>query len=249
MRKNIVAGNWKMNKSLSEAKELVAQISNLKYDSNVELILFPPSLYVSEIANKLVDSTIEVGTQNCSEHDNGAFTGELSVEMIKSTNASYVIIGHSERRTYFNETNQLLAQKINKVLSENLTPIYCCGEQLNERESGSHFDVIKAQISEGLFHLNESKIINCIIAYEPVWAIGTGVTASSDQAQEMHAFIRKLLAEKYGEEIANSISILYGGSCKPSNSKELFSQSDIDGGLIGGASLNAADFIAIANSF
>lgn len=249
MRKKIVAGNWKMNKSFSEALLLVDQIKELEYNSETELILFPPSLYVAEVANVSKETNIKIGVQNCSENDNGAYTGEVSAEMVKSLELDYVIVGHSERRTYFKETNALLAEKVVQVLSNKLSPIYCCGEQLAEREDKVHFKTIQQQIEDGLFHLSSEQIVNVVVAYEPVWAIGTGVTASSNQAQEMHAFIRSLFVQKYGAELANAVTILYGGSCKPDNAKELFSQADIDGGLIGGASLKAADFIAIANSF
>lgn len=249
MRKKIVAGNWKMNKSASEAAILANELTQLEYNKEVTLLVIPPALFIENAIDSFQDSEIKVGAQNCSEHDAGAYTGEISAKMIASIGANYVIVGHSERRAYFGETNQVLSEKVNQLLATNLTPIYCCGEVLSERESDTHFDVIKTQIAEGLFHLSAKEIRNCVIAYEPVWAIGTGVTASSDQAQEMHAFIRSLLKEQYNSEIAESISILYGGSCKPSNAEELFANADVDGGLIGGASLVAEDFVAIANSF
>ncbi|PCJ24595.1 MAG: triose-phosphate isomerase [Flavobacteriales bacterium] len=249
MRIKIVAGNWKMNKSHSEAIELVQKIMASDYDNSVQLIVFPPSIYASEIAKITSSSATALGIQNCSEYDSGAYTGQLSASMIRSMNVKYVLVGHSEIREYFNEQNKTLASKINQLITNDLTPIYCCGEVLQEREKGNHFNLVKSQIEEGLFHLDENQIAKCVIAYEPVWAIGTGVTASSSQAQEMHHFIRSLLAEKYSENVAGSISILYGGSCNPENSQELFANPDIDGGLIGGASLNAVDFIAIANSF
>ena len=249
MRKNIVAGNWKMNNSYSEAVELTTEILKLDYNDNVELIIIPPAIYVAEVVKLTSSSRIGVGVQNSSQFVSGAYTGEISTAMIKSLNAEYALVGHSERREYFNEQNRDLALKVNQLLTDDLTPIYCCGEVLEEREKENHFNVIKNQIEEGLFHLSETQIQSCVIAYEPVWAIGTGVTASSDQAQEMHHFIRSLLTEKYGASISASISILYGGSCKPGNAKELFANPDVDGGLIGGASLSATDFIAIANSF
>jgi triosephosphate isomerase len=249
MRKKIVAGNWKMNKTASEAAILADNLTGLDYAEDVTLLVIPPALFIENTIDIFSDSDIEVGAQNCSNHENGAYTGEISANMIASIGAQYVIIGHSERRAYFGENNQLLAQKIKQVLAQKITPIYCCGEVLEERETNNHFKVIKKQISEGIFHLSENEILNCVIAYEPVWAIGTGVTASSDQAQEMHAFIRGLLKEKYNEQVASSISILYGGSCNPKNAEELFANQDVDGGLIGGASLVAEDFIAIANSF
>lgn len=249
MRNKIVAGNWKMNMEYAQAKSLVEGVLNAEYDKNVQVLLFPPAIYASELAVMLSSSPIGVGVQNVSEHDNGAYTGELSATMLKSIHVSHVLVGHSERRTYFSEDNNTLALKVNQLLSNQLTPIYCCGEQLSDRDSDNHFDVVAEQIEEGLFHLSEQGILSCIIAYEPVWAIGTGRTASADQAQEMHAHIRNLLTIKYGEDLAQRISILYGGSCKPSNAKELFANEDVDGGLIGGASLNAEDFVAIVNSF
>lgn len=249
MRKKIVAGNWKMNKVHADAINLATEVIGSSYDGSVNLIVIPPAVFVSEITKIAASSKVAVGVQNTSQFEAGAYTGELSTAMIKSVGAQYALVGHSERRAYFNERNEVLAAKVKQVLKDELTPIYCCGEMLEEREKGNHFNLVKTQIKEGLFHLDSSQILNCVIAYEPVWAIGTGVTASSDQAQEMHAFIRELLTDKYGADTAQSISILYGGSCKPSNAKELFLNKDVDGGLIGGASLNTSDFIAIANSF
>jgi triosephosphate isomerase len=249
MKKKIVAGNWKMNKTFNHAKELAQQLVNSSYDTEVNMILFPPALYVSELVDITSESSIGIGLQNVSEHEKGAFTGEISAEMIASVGAQYCIVGHSERREYFGEQNQVLSKKINQLLLNKITPIYCCGEILVEREKGNHFNLVKSQIKEGLFHLSSEEILSCIVAYEPVWAIGTGVTATSDQAQEMHSFIRGVIAEKYGLEVASKISILYGGSCNPENAKELFACNDVDGGLIGGASLVAEKFISIANSF
>jgi len=249
MRKKIVAGNWKMNKSFSEAKELVNDLVSSAYDENVQMIVIPPALYTSEMVNATKSSNIKVGVQNTSDKEKGAFTGELAANMVNSVGAEYGLVGHSERREYFNEQNNVLAEKVNQLLANNVSPIYCCGEVLEERENNNHFNLVKSQIVEGLFHLSESEMLSCVIAYEPVWAIGTGVTATSEQAQEMHAYIRKVVGEKYGEEVAQKITILYGGSCKPSNAKELFACEDVDGGLIGGASLVAEDFVAIANSF
>lgn len=248
MRNKIVAGNWKMNKIHSEAIGLVNEIVGSAYHEYVQLIVIPPAFYVSEIAKITGSSSVGVGVQNSSEHESGAYTGELSATMIKSVGAQYVLVGHSERRECFNEQNTDLAIKVDQLLNNDLTPIYCCGEVLEERERENHFNLVKSQIYEGLFHLNENEILKVVLAYEPVWAIGTGVTASSDQAQEMHHYIRNLLVDKYGIDVANSISIIYGGSCNPGNAKELFSNPDVDGGLIGGASLNSVDFIAIANS-
>lgn len=237
-----------MNKTLSEAIQLVNGINALDYDQQVQLILVPPFPYLDKVVG-LVNSGVEVGAQNCSAYDKGAYTGEVAASMVRSVGAKYVIIGHSERRTYFKETNKELSLKTDQALLNGLIPIYCCGELLEQRNENEHFNVIEQQVSEGLFHLSREQILNCVIAYEPVWAIGTGVTATPDQAQEIHAYIRELLTRKYGQETAESISILYGGSCNPKNARELFALPDVDGGLIGGASLVAEDFIAIANSF
>jgi triosephosphate isomerase len=195
------------------------------------------------------DSVFKVGAQNMSQHESGAYTGEISGAMLSSMDVDYCIIGHSERRKYFGETNDVLAAKVNQALKHRVLPIYCCGEVLAEREAGNHFDVVKEQIEQGLFHLDADQFDDVIIAYEPVWAIGTGVNASPEQAQEMHAFIRNLVATKYGETLAQDTTILYGGSCNSGNARELFAQKDVDGGLIGGASLKAEEFIVIANSF
>ena len=251
MRKNIVVGNWKMNLKREESLELVsAVLSKVPEDKNTEVVFAPSFLYLYKIAKLCSDfESVKVSAQNCSKEGKGAFTGEISSEMIESSNGDYVIIGHSERREFFKETNADLVQKINMALANNLKVIFCCGEILEQREKGVHFDWIKQQLLEGIFHLDSTDFENIIIAYEPIWAIGTGETATSAQAQEMHDFIRTILNEKYGSEIAENISILYGGSCNSSNAKELFSQKDIDGGLIGGASLKADDFLAIINSF
>ncbi|KJS06270.1 MAG: triosephosphate isomerase [Flavobacteriales bacterium BRH_c54] len=250
MRKKIVAGNWKMNLQLDEAKQLLQDIQLVEKDvSDVTLIINPPALYIPLFKEQLGNSAIALGAQNCSEHESGAYTGEIAAQMIKSCGANYVIVGHSERRTYYYETNAIIAEKINRALAADLSPIFCCGELLSEREENNHFNVVEQQLKEGLFHLNENEIKNVVIAYEPVWAIGTGVTATAEQAQEMHAFIRKVLKEFYNEAVAQNCSILYGGSCNASNAKELFANPDIDGGLIGGASLKAADFLVIAQSF
>ena len=249
MRKKIVAGKWKMNKTLETGIQLTSEIINLyntEIKSATQVILAPPFIHLHAVA-QLVNGipSFSVAAQNCSNHSSGAFTGEISAEMVKSTGAKYVIIGHSERRMFFAEHNDWLARKADMILEQGLTPIYCCGETLEERNSGKLFDIIGQQIREGLFHLDATKIQKVVIAYEPVWAIGTGVTASTEQAQQMHEFIRNMLIEKYGIEIANEISILYGGSVKPDNAAELFSQPDIDGGLIGGASLQARSFVDI----
>ena len=249
MRKKIVAGNWKMNKNLSEGTDLANELSEILTSSStdVEVILGVPFTHLDKVAS--ISDKFSVSAQNCSAQESGAYTGEISTKMILSTGAKYVILGHSERRTYHQENNADLAKKVDLCLSDNLKVIYCCGELLSERESGNHFEVLKSQIEEALFHLSAEQISRVVIAYEPVWAIGTGVTASSEQAQEMHAYIRSIFTDKYGVDVAQALSILYGGSCKPSNAQEIFSKEDVDGGLIGGASLNANDFTQIINAF
>ncbi len=252
MRKNIVSGNWKMNKSFTEADDLLFAIKEELSKNplkNAEVIICPPAIYLELATDVAQEAAVSIGCQNVSKFDNGAYTGEISADMLASMEVDYCIVGHSERRKYFGENNQDLAVKVNKLLDENISPIYCCGEVLEEREANKQFEVVEAQVSEGLFHLNAAEVENVVVAYEPVWAIGTGKTATSEQAQEMHAFIRSILAKKYGEAAANNITILYGGSCNAGNAKELFANPDVDGGLIGGASLKAVDFIQIANSF
>ncbi len=254
MRQKIIAGNWKMNKTAKEADELVSEILQLLLKKPVEnqlVILCPPftNLHLVSSAISHQSSVIRLGGQNCHWEEKGAFTGEISAAMLKSCGADYVIIGHSERRQYFKESNEMLAQKTNLALKNELIPIFCCGETLTDRKSNHHFEIVKKQINEGLFSLSENDFGRLIIAYEPVWAIGTGETATPQQAQEMHAFIRNILKEKYGNDVAEKISILYGGSCNATNAKNLFSQPDIDGGLIGGASLKAEDFVEIIHSF
>ena len=251
MSRKLVAGNWKMNLSVSEGVTLAKEIKDQLLDNPVKdlkVILSVPFSHLTEVSNAL-DGEVAVSAQDCSANESGAFTGEVSAMMVASTGAEYVILGHSERREFHGEENSLLAQKVNIALEQGLKVIYCCGEVLLEREKKQQFEVVGDQILEGLFHLSKEQMKEVVIAYEPVWAIGTGVTASSEQAQEMHAFIRRLLLKQYGQITAESTSILYGGSCKPANAKELFSQEDVDGGLIGGASLNANDFIKIINSF
>ena len=249
MRKKIVAGNWKMNKNLNEgiilAKELLEKLMSSSID--VEVILAVPFTHLEKITS--ISEKYSVSAQNCSAQESGAYTGEISTKMIQSTGAKYVILGHSERRIFHKENNSDLSKKVDLCLMDDLIVIYCCGETLSDRESGNHFKVVKSQIVDALFHLSENQISKLVIAYEPVWAIGTGVTASSNQAQEMHAFIRSIFTEKYGLNIAKGLSILYGGSCKPSNAKDIFSKEDVDGGLIGGACLNANDFYQIINAF
>lgn len=249
MRKKIVAGNWKMNTDLNQAIDLVQQIRLSHYNKNALIIIIPPFPFLYSIVEATNNSVIQVGAQNCSASKNGAYTGEVSAEMLASVGVKYVVVGHSERRTYFKETNPELAEKIKECLSNKLIPIYCCGELLEDRKNENHFEVVKMQLSEGLFHLSSHQMQTVVIAYEPVWAIGTGVTASPEQAQEMHQYIRQFIAKKFGDNIANSTPILYGGSCNAANAKELFALPDVDGGLIGGASLKAVDFVSISNSF
>jgi triosephosphate isomerase len=251
MRKKIVAGNWKMNKTLEEAKILTAELMGMVADevkSNTEVIICTPFPYLISVKNQLGNSNIKVGAQNCSEHDSGAYTGEVSAAMIKSIDVPYVIVGHSERRQYFGETNKMLALKVDKALANSLTPIFCCGEPLEIREKGEHETLVKQQVEESLFHLSTDVLQKVVIAYEPVWAIGTGKTATSQQAQDMHLVIRKHLASKYGQLVADSISILYGGSVKADNAKELFACADVDGGLVGGASLKSREFVEIVKA-
>ena len=254
MRKKIVAGNWKMNKNREEAASLVKKLIHLLSDQyNVkcdQVILAPPFPFLSDVCDLTKNKAkIKIAAQNCHSEEKGAFTGEVSATMIKSVGAEYVIIGHSERRAYFAESNDFLAKKVNAVLKCGLFPIFCCGETLPEREKGNHFNVVKQQLQESVFGLSELDFQNVIVAYEPVWAIGTGVTATADQAQEMHAAIRNYIAERYNPALAENITILYGGSCNAKNAKELFANTDVDGGLIGGASLIEADFAAIVNAF
>ena len=253
MRKNIVAGNWKMNKTFDEADELVSQIIELletkELGENTRMILCPPFPYLEMCTDYSNESYFSVGAQNVNDNEKGAYTGEVSAPMLASMEVEYCIVGHSERRAYYGETDAIVARKVDQLLKNDIRPIVCCGEVLEEREAGKQFDVVKRQITDGLFHLDAEAFGQVVIAYEPVWAIGTGKTATPEQAQEIHAFIRGLIAEKYGKEVADNTSILYGGSCKPSNAKELFANPDVDGGLIGGASLQAEDFVNIALAF
>lgn len=250
MRKKIVAGNWKMNTDICEGKELVKGIIEMSVNlpSGVKLIVAPPFTHLCSVGKLLEGTPIALGAQNCADHSKGAYTGEVSASMLKSVHCSYVILGHSERREYYGETSAKLVEKIKLALEEGIAPIFCIGERLEEREAGNHFEVVRKQIEEVLYVLTPEQMANIVIAYEPVWAIGTGKTASSEQAQEIHEYVRKVVAAKFGK-LAEEISILYGGSCKPSNAKELFACKDIDGGLIGGAALKAEDFIGIALSF
>jgi triosephosphate isomerase (TIM) len=251
MRKNIVVGNWKMNLNRAEGIALVNEIlSKLPVDNITEIVFAPSFIHLYEVSGMIAHTkNISLASQDCSASEKGAFTGEVSASMITSCNARYVILGHSERRANFNESNQILKRKIKQAFVSNLSVIFCCGETLEQRESGVHFDWIKSQLTESVFHLSADNFSNILVAYEPIWAIGTGVTASSEQAQEIHSFIRELIAQQYGSDIARNTSILYGGSCNPDNARELFSQRDIDGGLIGGASLDSTSFSSITQSF
>jgi triosephosphate isomerase len=251
MRKQIAAANWKMNLTLTEGEALLDAISAKPHSlaPNQEAIFAVPFPYISMAQAKLgAKNNVFVAAQNCSNKLSGAFTGEVSVTMLQSMCVKYVVIGHSERREYFNESNELLAQKVDICLENKTTPIFCCGEPLEIRESATQNVYVSKQLTESLFHLSEEAIAHVVIAYEPIWAIGTGKTASSEQAQEMHAYIRSHIASKYGQSIADSISILYGGSVKSANAVEIFSQPDVDGGLVGGASLIADEFVAIINA-
>ncbi|MCG8475586.1 MAG: triose-phosphate isomerase [Cytophagales bacterium] len=252
MRKKIVAGNWKMNNTLEEGKKLTSEVINIVADEltdDVQVILGTPAIHLDSVGKLLKDAPkVALSAQNCSEHAAGAYTGEISAKMLTSVGAEYVILGHSERREYFNESNEQLAKKVDIALENGLTPIFCCGEALEIREAGTQNEYVCQQLTESLFHLSEEDFKKIVIAYEPIWAIGTGKTASAAQAQEMHAAIRAHLTSKYGAA-AEETSILYGGSCKPSNANEIFAGKDVDGGLIGGASLAARDFVEIAKSF
>lgn len=252
MRKKIVAGNWKMNKTFEEAGILTAELMGMVEDEvkgNVRVVLCAPFPYLISIKNQLgKNSRIEVGAQNCSEHEAGAFTGEVSAAMLRSIGIPYVILGHSERRQYFKEDGELLAKKVDIALKYGLTPIFCCGEPLEVREKNQHEKLVKQQVEEALFHLDADAIAKVVIAYEPVWAIGTGKTASAQQAQDMHAVIRQHLASKYDPSVADNISILYGGSVNAGNASELFGCPDVDGGLVGGASLKSREFAEIVKA-
>ena len=251
MRKKIVAGNWKMNTTVPEGIELAKQVvaRAAETPANVGLIVAAPFTHLASVAEAIKGSKVELAAQNCADHTSGAYTGEVSVAMLKSVGCNWTILGHSERRQYYGETDEKLVVKTQLALAEGLGVILCVGENLDEREAGKHFDVVKTQTENVLFHFTAEDMKNIVIAYEPVWAIGTGKTATAEQAQEIHACIRKVLAGKFGAKVADDTTILYGGSCKPSNAKELFAQPDIDGGLIGGAALKSDDFIGIAKSF
>jgi triosephosphate isomerase len=253
MRKKIVAGNWKMNLEYNEGLTLFSEVINMVKDEitgSQQAVVCSPFIHLHSLAQLAKGyAKVSVGAQNAHQAESGAYTGEISAKMINSVGAEYVILGHSERRQYFGEDNALLAKKTDTALANGLKPIFCIGETLDERNAEKHFDIIKSQLAEGTFHLEEASFSKLVIAYEPVWAIGTGVTASSAQAQEIHAFIRAEIAVKYGQAVADSTTILYGGSCNPKNAADLFAQADIDGGLIGGASLKSRDFVDIVKVF
>lgn len=250
MRKNIVAGNWKMNKTLQEGIALATDLKNILTETpNCDVIIGTPYIHLASVSEVVKGSVIKVAAENCADHVSGAYTGEISAEMVKSTGAQYCILGHSERRAYYGETYEMLAEKVKLAMANDLTPIFCIGEVKEEREANKQNEVVKAQLEGSVFNLSAEEFSKIVLAYEPVWAIGTGLTASPEQAQEIHAYIRSLIAEKYGQEVAENTSILYGGSCKGSNAPGLFANPDIDGGLIGGAALKAEDFKAIIDAF
>lgn len=247
MRSKIVAGNWKMNKNLRETEALLSELSAKLPDTKAEVMVAPTFVNLTGALQNLKGSSIEVIAQNMHFAESGAYTGEISADMLLSIGVKTVIIGHSERRAYFGETDEILAKKVKAALGKKMRVMFCFGEELEDRKTGNHFKVVKSQLKNALFGLEASAWTNIILAYEPVWAIGTGETASPEQAQEMHAFIRNTISEAFNSTIANEVSILYGGSVKPANAKEIFSKPDVDGGLIGGASLVADDFVAIIN--
>ena len=252
MREKIVAGNWKMNKALDEGLKLVTELVNMVRDevrSDVRVVLAPPFPYLIPF-QKITESSphVAIGAQNCYHRPSGAYTGEVSAEMLASAGVKYVIIGHSERRQYFGETSEQLTEKVNLALQHGLTPIFCCGETLEQRQEGNYAEFVGSQLTESLFHLDTTQLAKIVVAYEPIWAIGTGVTASSAQAQEMHAALRGHVAKRYGQASADRLSILYGGSVGAANARELFTCPDVDGGLVGGASLKSRDFVEIVKS-
>ncbi|PSG86379.1 triose-phosphate isomerase [Aurantibacter aestuarii] len=249
MRKHIVAGNWKMNNNLAQTQDLITALKHQNISSDAEVMIAPSFTNLYSAFETLKDHPVEVIAQNMHFAEHGAYTGEVSASMLESVGVKTVILGHSERRAYFGETDDILAKKVDAAFAANLRVIFCFGEELADRKSGNEESVVASQIKNALFHLDASAFKNIVLAYEPVWAIGTGETASPEQAQDMHKFIRKTLNDKYGEDVADQMSILYGGSVKPNNAKEIFSKPDVDGGLIGGAALNADDFFAIVNAF
>ncbi len=252
MRKNIVAGNWKMNTTVAEGVQLAKEVNEAVAaagELKCDVVIGVPFTHLTAVKDVIDLEKVGLSAENCANKEKGAYTGEVSAAMVSSTGANYVILGHSERREYYNETPEILKEKVDLALANGLKIIFCCGESLELRNAGTYEEFIKAELKDSLFHLSAEEFANIVIAYEPIWAIGTGVTATSDQAEEVHAFIRSFLAEKYGETVANDTTILYGGSCKPSNAPELFAKPNIDGGLIGGASLKAADFMGIVTAF
>ncbi len=252
MRKNIVAGNWKMNTTVAEGVQLAKEVNEAVAaagELKCDVVIGVPFTHLTAVKNVIDIEKVGLSAENCANKEKGAYTGEVSAAMVASTGANYVILGHSERREYYNETPEILKEKVDLALANGLKIIFCCGESLELRNAGTYEEFIKAELKDSLFHLSAEEFANIVIAYEPIWAIGTGVTATSDQAEEVHAFIRSFLAEKYGETVANDTTILYGGSCKPTNAPELFAKPNIDGGLIGGASLKAADFMGIVTAF
>ncbi|MBS7392965.1 MAG: triose-phosphate isomerase [Muribaculaceae bacterium] len=252
MRKNIVAGNWKMNTTVAEGVQLAKEVNEAVAaagELKCDVVIGVPFTHLTAVKDVIDIEKVGLSAENCANKEKGAYTGEVSAAMVASTGANYVILGHSERREYYNETPEILKEKVDLALANGLKIIFCCGESLELRNAGTYEEFIKAELKDSLFHLSAEEFANIVIAYEPIWAIGTGVTATSDQAEEVHAFIRSFLAEKYGETVANDTTILYGGSCKPSNAPELFAKPNIDGGLIGGASLKAADFMGIVTAF
>jgi triosephosphate isomerase len=249
MRKQIVAGNWKMNNNLVETRALISDLAQQSKTSNAEVMIAPTFVCLGTALKHSTDLDIEVVAQNMHFAANGAYTGEVSASMLKGIGVNTVILGHSERRAYYNETDGDLAKKVDTALENEMRVIFCFGEELEDRKADNHFKVVESQLKNALFHLEGANWSSIVLAYEPVWAIGTGETASPEQAQEMHAFIRKTIVDTYGNDVAIEVTILYGGSVKPSNAKEIFSKPDVDGGLIGGASLKAEDFFAIVNAF
>ncbi len=249
MRKKIVAGNWKMNKSLQEGIALVNDLKEVVKNPNCDVVICTPFIHLATVAEMLKGTPMQLGAENCADKASGAYTGEVSAEMVKSTGAGYVILGHSERRQYYNETGEILKEKVLLALENGLKVLYCIGESLEEREADKQNEVVKKELEESVFNLSEEQFKNIVIAYEPIWAIGTGKTATAEQAEEIHAYIRSCVKERYGAQVAEDTTILYGGSCKASNAPELFSKPDIDGGLIGGASLKAADFKGIIDAW
>ena len=249
MRKKIVAGNWKMHKNAEQTEDLLNElIAKVPTDTTAQVIVAPTFVNLASAVDHLEFTNIDVAAQNVHQAESGAFTGEISADMLKSVGVNTVILGHSERRAIFHESDALIASKVDAALAHEMTVIFCFGEELKDRQSNTHFNVVENQLKEGLFHIKAASWENVVLAYEPVWAIGTGETASPEQAQEMHEFIRETVRKSFGSDVAEDVSILYGGSVKPENAKEIFSKPDVDGGLIGGAALKSDDFVAIINA-